>query len=314
MKVHVVHPVTVTWIAEWKKKPDGVDAQLLAHRSRIGGLPEPVHVPSRRSRDLRGRLAARRQRVWTRAKLMSVVRGLLRQPRVQLSARSLTSARAWRGLRALPLSPSLGEIVAASDSTVAATTAALKALDGELTSRAQADQRVARLQTIAGVGQVSAQNLVAAVDRIERFPTAKKLVSYSELVPSVRASGDRVVYGRITQQGRSERRVWVQAAPAVLAVKKEKGTLKIKERGSRDTSSSGRAGHDRVALEARNENRAPLWSSLVCRRARMGDWMSAWICGRIARHSSTGPNRPKDSTDLIARSNATQAISLEWVK
>jgi hypothetical protein len=46
----------------------------------------------------------------------------------------------------------------------------------------------------------------------------------------------------------------------------------------------------------------------------MGDWMSAWICGRIARHSSTGPNRPKDSTDLIARSNATQAISLEWVK
>jgi transposase len=46
------------------------------------------------------------------------------------------------------------------------------------------------------------------------------LVAYSGLAPSVRASGERVEYGRITKQGRSEiRGVWVQAAHAALAVK-----------------------------------------------------------------------------------------------
>ena len=60
-KVHVVHPLKVKLIAESKKKTDRIDAQLLAHLLRIGGLPEPVHVPSHRSRELRGLLVARRQ-------------------------------------------------------------------------------------------------------------------------------------------------------------------------------------------------------------------------------------------------------------
>ena len=38
--------VKVKLIAESKKKTDRIDAQLLAHLLRIGGLPEPVHVPS----------------------------------------------------------------------------------------------------------------------------------------------------------------------------------------------------------------------------------------------------------------------------
>lgn len=66
----------------------------------------------------------------------------------------------------------------------------------------------------------SAQTLVATVDTIRRFPGATQLVAYRGLVPSVRASGERIDYGPITKQGRSEiRAVWVQAAHAVLAVK-----------------------------------------------------------------------------------------------
>jgi transposase len=219
-KVHIVHPLKVKWIAESKKKTDRVDAQRLAHLLRIGGLPEPVHMPSRRSRELRALRGARRQLVRMRTKLINVVRGLLRQHRVQIRAKGLTTERGWRELTELPLAGAVREVVDAYAATVAATTAALKALDGELSRRAGADARVAQLQTIPGVGQVSAQTLVATVDRIERFATAKKLVAYSGLVPSVRASGDRVIYGRITKQGRSEiRAVWVQAAHAALAVK-----------------------------------------------------------------------------------------------
>ena len=42
--------------------------------------------------------------------------------------------------------------------------------------------------------------------------------------------------------------------------------------------------------------------------------MSRRISSRSARHRSTGPSRPDFSTALTARSAATQAISLEWVK
>jgi transposase len=219
-KVHVVHPLKVKLITESRKKTDRIDAKLLAHLLRVGGLPEPVHVPSHRSRELRGLLVARRQLIQMRTKLLNVVRGLARQQRIELRPRALLSRRGWEALTAAGLSPALRDIVAAYDATVQTASRALAALDGQLTQRARRDPRVARLETMPGVGQVSAQTLVAAVDTIDRFPTAKKLVAYAGLAPSVRASGERVEYGRITKQGRSEiRAVWVQAAHAVLAVK-----------------------------------------------------------------------------------------------
>jgi transposase len=219
-KVHVVHPLKVKLIAESKKKTDRIDAQLLAHLLRVGGLPEPVHVPSHRSRELRGLLVARRQLVQMRTKLLNVVRGLVRQQRIELRPRALLTRRGWSELARAGLSPALREVITAYEATVTAATAALAALDQQLGRRAQRDPRVARLETMPGVGTISAQTLVAAVDTIDRFPSAKKLVAYAGLAPSVRASGERVEYGRITKQGRSEiRAVWVQAAHALLLMK-----------------------------------------------------------------------------------------------
>jgi transposase len=219
-QVPVVHPLKVKWIAESKKKTDRVDAELLAHWLRIGGLPEPGHMPSARSRELRGLLPARRQLVQMRTKLINVVRGLQRQQRVTLKARALQSARGWPRLQTRSLSAGVRENVTAYDATVQTVTQALAALERQLQARAGRDGRVRRLESIPGVGPVTAQTLVATVDRIERFARAKKLVAYAGLAPSIRARGERVEHGPITKQGRSElRAVLVQAAHAVLAVK-----------------------------------------------------------------------------------------------
>ena len=200
-KVHVVHPLKVKLIAESKKKTDRIDAQLLAHLLRIGGLPEPVHVPSHRSRELRGLLVARRQLVQMRTKLVNVVRGLARQQRIELRPRALRTQRGWGQLTAADLTPALREVVAAYEATVQAVGTALGALDRQLAQRARRDPRVARLETMPGVGPVCAQTLVAAVDTIDRFATAKKLVAYAGLAPCGRACGERVEYGRITKLG-----------------------------------------------------------------------------------------------------------------
>jgi Transposase len=151
IKVHVVHPLKVKWIAESKKKTDRVDAQLLAQLLRIGGLPEPVHIPSRRSRELRSLLLARRQLVQMRTKLINIVRGLLRQQQVTLKTRALTRARGWAELRGVSVSPAVRQVVDQYEALVTATTTALAGLDGQLAARATRDGRVRRLETIPGV-------------------------------------------------------------------------------------------------------------------------------------------------------------------
>jgi transposase len=220
-RVHVVHPTKVKWIAASKKKTDRVDARLLAHLLRINGLPEAVHMPTRASREVRRLLRARRQLVQIRTRLINVVRSVLEQQQINLRAGALGSRKGWKALYELPLLPGIRGIVGAYEATVTATTAAIGALETQLAVRAQADKRVARLQTIPGVGPVTAQTIVAAIDKVQRFPNARKLVGYAGLAPSVRSSGERVEYGRITKQGRSDvRGVLVQAAHALLAIKR----------------------------------------------------------------------------------------------
>jgi hypothetical protein len=90
-KVVVVNPNKVKLIAESRRKTDKIDAKILCELLRLGGLPEPVHMPGRETRALRGLLVARRQLVAARTKVCNVVRGLLRQEGVRLPANALSS-------------------------------------------------------------------------------------------------------------------------------------------------------------------------------------------------------------------------------
>ncbi|MFQ6099357.1 MAG: transposase [Armatimonadota bacterium] len=78
-EVIVVNPAKVRLIAESRRKTDKIDAKILCELLRMDGLPTPVHVPPRETRELRGLLVARRQLVTARTKLCNVVRGMLRQ-------------------------------------------------------------------------------------------------------------------------------------------------------------------------------------------------------------------------------------------
>jgi len=57
------------------------------------------------------------------------------------------------------------------------------------------------LTTIPGVGYYTALLLVAGIGDVNRFPDSEKLCAYAGLVPSVRRSGDKAVYGSITKEG-----------------------------------------------------------------------------------------------------------------
>jgi transposase len=75
---------------------------------------------------------------------------------------------------------------------------AMKTLDEQITiadkglaQLAADNQTVKRLQTVPGVGAVTATSFVAAIDQVERFDTAKQVRMYLGLVPSENSSGER---------------------------------------------------------------------------------------------------------------------------
>ena len=59
----------------------------------------------------------------------------------------------------------------------------------------------ARLQTVPGVGPLTALTAVAVFSDVHRFPSAKHAASYAGLVPATHQSGDRDTHGHITKRG-----------------------------------------------------------------------------------------------------------------
>jgi transposase len=216
-QVTVVNPNKVKLIAESRRKTDKVDAKILCELLRLGGLPEPVHMPGKETRALRGLLVARRQLVATRTKVCNVVRGLLRQEGIRLPSHALMSLIGWRRLLERGFEQEhLAVIVAAYFETFQKLTQSVQALERELAQREKHDARAARLQTMPRVGRIASLTFLAAVDDVNRFGSSRKLVGYSGLAPTVRASGERTEYGAISREGRKElRAVWVQVAHLV---------------------------------------------------------------------------------------------------
>lgn len=240
-EVTVVNPAKVKLIAESRRKTDKVDAKILCELLRLNGLPHPVHVPDKQTRSLRGLLVARRQLVSARTKLCNVVRGMLRQEGIGLPARTLMSFVGWQRLMGHSYTHEhLPTVLDAYYQSFVSLTRSIQVLDKQLAKRERSDERAARLKTMPKVGRIASLTFLAAVDRVNRFDTSRKLVSYSGLCPTVRSSGERTEYGSISREGRSElRAVWVQIAHLVVR-DQSRSTVRLRRWYSKVASHRGK--------------------------------------------------------------------------
>jgi transposase len=212
-KVVVVNPNRVRLIAESRKKNDRVDAATLAELLRLGALPE-VHLPTPAARQQRAELQVRRRLIRQRTALGNQVRALLRGWGMQLPARYLARRDGWPTIIERAQVPEyVRTILRTLRAVYNQLSQAIQELERWVCQAAKQDEAAQRLQTIPSVGPISALTLVAAVDGVKRFTSAKQLTSYCGIVPTVRASAERQEQGPITREGRSEvRAVWIQAA------------------------------------------------------------------------------------------------------
>ena len=90
-------------------------------------------------------------------------------------------------------------------------------LEREIVIRHRADEASQRLETIPGIGPLTASALIATISDPKRFASARDLAAWIGLTPRSHASGGKDRRGRISKQGDPYlRRLLVQGASAVL--------------------------------------------------------------------------------------------------
>ncbi|MGI8727877.1 MAG: IS110 family transposase [Solirubrobacterales bacterium] len=206
-EVVVANAAEVRAISHARVKSDQFDARTLA-RLLDADMLAPVWVPSAEIGALRRRVARRaalvRQRIRAKNEVHAALsRCLLGKPEVS----DLFGVKGRKWLETLQMPDEEAETVAGCLRQIGFLDEEIEALDRKLAEWAIGSPEAQRLMTIPGVGVGTAVTLMAAIGEIERFESARKLVGYLGLDPTVRQSGDEPArHGRISKRGNSQAR------------------------------------------------------------------------------------------------------------
>ena len=199
LDVTVANPLELSWIAESSQKTDKIDAEKLAELQRADIVPES-YVPPEEIRSLRALTRGREHLVEERTKWKNEVHALLDQHGVEYDRKLFTeSGREF--LAELTLADPGDILLETYLDTIDELTEKIESLRTEIETRAREVPEVELLQTIPGVGALTALQIYAEIGEVERFDRAPELVSYAGLDPSVRESADSRTEGSISKQG-----------------------------------------------------------------------------------------------------------------
>lgn len=167
---------------------------------RLGFAPE-VHVKSQASRELKSLIVNRELLVQTRTRMISHVRGTLREygENIPVGAENFYKEAASKISKITN-----GYLKASLETTlefIRQFVAQEKVMNESLRNLLKNDERVLRLKTIPGVGDMVATMAICVIDDISRFKSADQFASYLGLVPRVHASADTRMMGHITRSG-----------------------------------------------------------------------------------------------------------------
>jgi transposase len=213
-EVVLAHAKDVRAISHARVKTDKIDARVLADLLAAGLIPG-VWIGDERCRMLRRLVSRRRGLVKRRTQVKNEISAVLHR---NLKGRNPATdpfsgkGRAWMLEQQLPvderltLEAGLRQLDFLGDE--------LAQVDRVIAEQVVDDQDVRRLLTIPGVDVVTASTLVAVIGDIRRFPSARHLVGYLGLHPSVRQSGNGPArHGRVSKEGpAAARHVLVEAA------------------------------------------------------------------------------------------------------
>jgi transposase len=212
--LHVVHPNEIKWINQSSGKTDKIDARKMAELGRGNLLPRKVHIVEGPIRELRELLSAREKLLQKRVDLVNCVRGLMKQEGVRIP-KGFFAAGNWEQM--LPVFK-VAETQKLILKNIMTSIDSLRESESEILVKVREieDPRIELLESIPGIGGLTARVLLSALDEAGRFDNKKCVAKYGALTPRIYQSGSRTNLGRINNDGRQElRRVLLQCAHTV---------------------------------------------------------------------------------------------------
>jgi len=192
-----------------KKKNDREDAIKLAKLSAMNQLPT-VHIPEKKVREKRALIKYRQRLVRYRVSIKNAIRAIFAREGIAMATGKGTWSKEglqWLKGHAKPLE----EIADANQlwrgqlhvelETFEAISESLKKVEDKLNKLGACDERIKRLQTIAGVAPRLAETVVAFLDDPKRFKNSKQVGSYAGLAPRQYQSGQMDRQGKTGGRG-----------------------------------------------------------------------------------------------------------------
>jgi transposase len=211
-RVRVAPARRVRDVAPLACKTDTVDARVLAELCRRDLVFE-LWVASLRDRALRERLRRRMHLVRMRASAQNRIFGLLRQWGLRLSVKRLREPDALALVEARGGEQVWRRSIAEALAVIDLLDRRIAPLEVELATLARADERVALLRTIPGVGDLLGLTIATEIGDVSRCATPRTLIGDAGLAAKVNQSGERSRIGARSKSGsRTLRWAAVEAA------------------------------------------------------------------------------------------------------
>jgi transposase len=214
-EVVIAHPLRTKAIASAKVKTDKIDATTLAQLLRADLIPRAYIAPPE-IRDLRELLRYRASMVRIRTKVKNKIHAILIKNGINSPFSDLFGKRGREWLKTIEVRTVYLLAINGYLQLIDFLDGQIKPVTREIDLMAKDNPHAKLLETIPGIGHYSAMLILGEVGDFSRFPSAKHLVSYAGLNPSVHSSGGITRYGRITKQGSSWLR-WIMVEVASIA-------------------------------------------------------------------------------------------------
>jgi len=201
VELKVAHPAMLKAITAAKKKNDQADAEKMADLLRVNMLPECVMM-SEELRELRRILRYRNLVVRTATQMKNKISGLLMEVGATYDKQRLHGKRYFKQLleRVEDVPDSVKELLSLSRGNLELFAAVQKKLIKTLRENEVIRERVERLRSIAGVGEVMALTWVLEIGDPERFSSSRQAISYCGLCSAQRESAGKEHRGPISKQ------------------------------------------------------------------------------------------------------------------